>query len=217
MRIVIVGAGKIGSNLAKMLVERGNEVIVIDVDEERCSRLSAEIDALIIKGDATKLETLKDAEVDRADVFVAVTDRDEVNVLSCLIAKQLGSTRTISRVGDPALVEVVEGLGVERAVCPELVTARLLSSLVSGSYGLTELLASRGGFKLLEVAVSPSSPIVGKTIKEVPKPPTCMILAVEEGDKVLKASDDLELKEGQRVIVLVGREDEEEVKKLFTG
>ena len=217
MRIVIVGAGKIGSNLARMLVERDNEVIVIDADEERCSRLSAEIDALIIKGDATKLETLKDAEVDRADVFVAVTDRDEVNVLSCLIARQLGSTRTISRVGDPSLIEVVEGLGIERAICPELVTARLLSSLVSGSYGLTELLASRGRFKLLEVTVSPSSPVVGKTVKELPKPYSCIILAVTEGDEVLKVSDDLELREGQRLIMLVGQEAEEEVKKMFTG
>ncbi|RLF14573.1 MAG: TrkA family potassium uptake protein, partial [Thermoprotei archaeon] len=157
MRIVVVGAGKIGSNLAKMLIERGNEVIIIDYDEERCSKLSAEVDALIIKGDATKLETLRDAEVDKADVFIAVTDRDEVNVLSCLIAKQMGSTRTIARVGDSRLIEVVEALGVERAICPELVTARLLSDLVTGRYGVSELLTSEGGFKLLDIILSASS------------------------------------------------------------
>lgn len=212
-----MGAGKIGSALTKMLVERGHEVIVVDKDEERCSRLSAEVDALIIKGDATKLDTLRDAEVDRADVFVAVTDRDEVNVLSCLIARQLGSTRTIARVGDPSLIEVVEELGIERAICPELATARLLSSLVSGSYGLAEILASRGRFKLLEVAVSPSSPLVGKTLKELPRLYSWVILAVTEGDEVLKVTDDLELREGQRLIMLVTQEAEEEVKKMFTG
>lgn len=217
LRIVIVGAGKMGNNLAKMLVERGNEVIVIDYDEERCSKLSAEVDALIIKGDATKIDTLKDAEVDKADIFVAVTDRDEVNVLSCLIARQLGSTRTIARVGDPKLIEVVEELGIEKAICPELVTARMLSSIVSGSYGLTELLISEGGFKLLEIAVSPTSSVVGRAIKDVPKPPTCMILAVSEGDKIFKPDEDEELKEGQKVILLVKEEDVEEVKKLFTG
>jgi len=217
LRVVVVGAGKIGSNLVKMLVERGNEVIVIDSDEERCSRLSAEVDALIIKGDATKLETLRDAEVDKADVFVAVTDRDEVNVLSCLIAKQMGAVRTIARVGDPKLIEVVEGLGIERAICPELVTAKLLSDVVSGGYGVTELLTSEGGFKLMDVVVSPSSPLIGRTLKEVSKAAPCIVLAVGEEDKLFKPSDDWVLKEGQRLIVLVKSEEAEEVKKLLVS
>jgi len=222
LRIVVVGAGKIGSNLAKMLIERGNEVIIIDYDEERCSKLSAEVDALIIKGDATKLETLRDAEVDKADVFIAVTDRDEVNVLSCLIAKQMGSTRTIARVGDSRLIEVVEALGVERAICPELVTARLLSDLVTGRYGVSELLTSEGGFKLLDIILSASSQIVGKTLKDVvktiPLPPwSYVILAIAEEDKVFKPNDDWVFKEGQRLIILVKAEEAEEVKRIFTG
>jgi trk system potassium uptake protein TrkA len=217
LRVVVAGAGRLGSSLAKMLVEEGHQVTIVDSDEGRCSKLSAELDALVIKGDAAKLEVLKDAEVDKADVFIATTDRDEVNLVSCLLAKRLGSPRVIARVGDPALIRVAEELGIERALCPELVTAKLLSSLVSRGYGLAQLLAAGEEFSLLEVAVSPSSPFVGRSVKEVAGPPSSVILAVVEGGEVLKAEGDLKLREGQKLIVLARRGSEEEVKSFFTS
>lgn len=203
--------------MAKMLLEEGHQVTIIDSDEERCARLSAELDALVIKGDATKLEVLKDAEADKADIFIATTDRDEVNVLSCLLAKQLGSPRVIARVGDPALVKVVEELGIEKALCPELVTAKLLNALVSRGQSLAKLLAIGEEFSLLEVAIPPSSPLVGKSVREVAGPPSGVILAVVEGGEVLKADGDLRLREGQRLIVLARRGSEEEVRAFFTS
>lgn len=217
MRIIIAGAGKIGASLAKNLAGKGNEVVVIDVDREKCARLSAEVDALVIVGDAVRPETLKDAGAERADVFVAVTNRDEVNVLSCLIARQLGSSRAIAKVGDPSLIELAEGLGIERAICPELVTARLLASIISGAHGLAELLASGEKLKLVEVAVLPSSPVAGKPIKDVPKSKSWLIVAVRDREELLRATDDVELREGVRVIALVDPEAEEEFKRLFTG
>lgn len=217
MKVVIAGAGRIGASLAKTLVGSGNEVVVIDIDKERCAKLSAEVDALVIVGDAVRPDTLRDAGADRADVFVAVTDRDEVNVLSCLIARQLGSARVIAKVGDPSLIELAEGLGIERAVCPELVTAKLLSSIITGVHGLAEALASGERLKLVEVALPPSSPAVGKHVKDLPKSKSWLVLAVKDREELLRATDDLELKEGMRVIALVSSDGEEEFKRALTG
>ncbi|MCX8204521.1 MAG: NAD-binding protein [Candidatus Nezhaarchaeota archaeon] len=217
MRVIIAGAGRIGASLAKTLAGRGNEVVVVDIDKERCARLSAEVDALVIVGDATKPETLRDAGADRADVFVAVTDRDEVNVLSCLIARQLGSARAIAKVGDPSLIELAEGLGIERAICPELVTAKLLSSIISGTYGLAELLASGGQLVLVEVAIPPSSPAAGKPLRDLPRSGSWVIVAVRDKEELLKPTDDLELREGMKVVALMRRGVEEEFRKLLAG
>lgn len=217
MRVFIAGAGDVGRHLSKILAEKGNSVVVMDVNEEACNKLSSEVDALVVTGDATKLTTLREVEVDKADVVVAVTDRDEVNVLTGLLAKELRVPRIIVRVSDERLIEVVEALGIEKAVCPEVVTARIIDSIITGSYGIPELIALGGNVKLMDVMVSATSPAAGKSIKELPLTPHWIILAVYEGGNLVKPTEDLVIKEGQRVIVLSRMEHADEVSKLFGG
>ncbi|MEM1538311.1 MAG: NAD-binding protein [Candidatus Nezhaarchaeales archaeon] len=217
LRVFIAGAGDVGRNLAKMLAKKGNLVVVMDTDEEACKRLSREADVLVMTGDVTKLHVLRQAEVEKSDVAIAVTDRDEVNVLMGILAKELKVPRVIVRVSDERLIDVVEALGIEKAVCPELVTARIIESVVTRSYGLPELLAVGGNFKLMDVVISATSPAAGKTIKEIPLAPHWIILAVYEGDSFIKPSEELTIREGQRIIVLSSVEHADEVLKLFAG
>ena len=141
MRIVVVGAGRIGQHLAKSLAAHKHEVVVIETDEKRSKLLSSETDALVIRGDATKLETFQDAEVAKADVFVALANHDETNLLACLLAKDIGVPRLMARVSDPSLAKTFEQLGIEEAICPEVVAANLIEGAIIGHHAVARLIS----------------------------------------------------------------------------
>ena len=102
MRIVIEGAGEVGSHLAKMLRSEGNEVLVIDSDQQRISNLSLYTDVETVTGNPTSIQTLKEARVDMADLFIAVYpfSTQEVNIVGALLAKRLGASKVIARIND---------------------------------------------------------------------------------------------------------------------
>ena len=100
MRIVVVGAGEVGSYVADRLSREGNDIVVIDVDRERLAELNENADVLTVLGSGTSPMVLAEAQIERADMMVAVTDRDEVNLLACLQAKQAGTGSTVARLQD---------------------------------------------------------------------------------------------------------------------
>jgi trk system potassium uptake protein TrkA len=213
-----VGAGKIGRNLAKYLTESGNQLTIIDKDEVLCKSLASAVDALVIHGDVTKVDTLENAEVSKADVLIAVTDRDEVNLLACLIAREHGVPRVIARVSDPDLSEIFEHMGVEKAICPEVVTSHVIENLISGRFGIVELVrSSTSDLKLLEVTVNENSDAVGKKLGEIYLPSDSMVLEIYERDKYFAATRSHILRAGDKLIILVKAEAIEEVKKIFSS
>lgn len=135
MKIIIAGCGKVGYTLAEQLSEEGHEITVI---EPRAERVEAAVDALDIiwiyrqPGNSYKIQ--KEAGVEEADLLIAVTGHDEVNLLSCLIAKKAGNCRTIARVRNPEYVNEIgfikEELGLSVAINPELATARDIERLI---------------------------------------------------------------------------------------
>ena len=101
MRILIVGEGKLGYSLAQTLVDEGHDVTVIDRNEAVLNKSMDNLDAMFIKGSGVSAETLTEADVQHADILIAATAGDEVNMLSCLTAKRLGAQYTIARIRDP--------------------------------------------------------------------------------------------------------------------
>ncbi len=98
MYIIIAGGGVVGFYTAQFIAKSGNDVVIIEQDRHRAEEIANKIDALVIKGDAKEIKTLSEAEVDKADILLALTGSDETNILICMLAKQLGSKRVLCRV-----------------------------------------------------------------------------------------------------------------------
>ena len=128
MKIIIVGCGKVGTSIATELNSEGHQIRLIDVNRAAVTRLSDSIDAMGIEGNGATYETLKEAEVSSADLVIAATARDEVNLYTCLLAKNSGAKNTIARVRNPEytndLFRVKDAMGLSMSINPELTAAR---------------------------------------------------------------------------------------------
>ena len=167
MRIFIVGAGAVGSYLAEKFSNEGHDVVVIESDPERAAAAQAEIDCLVINGNGASVETLKGAGLEDADLLIAVSSSDAVNVLACAAATQLKIPRKVARVEDPQLKAEVEALGVDLVIDPDEAAARELLRLAQ-SGGIAEKIDFAGGeLVLLGAHVDPGAAVIGHTLAEL--------------------------------------------------
>jgi len=134
MKIIIVGAGRMGEMLVKELKENGNEVAVMDINAERCQEISNQYDVMVFKGDVTDMDDLSNIDVTNYDLLVSVTGDGEKNILGCLIAKDLGVKRVIARVSDPRLSRIAEKLGITDTICPEITAAEKILYVIKEKY-----------------------------------------------------------------------------------
>ena len=167
MRVVIVGAGAVGSYLAERLSLEGQDVVVIEADAARAQEVQEQIDCLVVHGNGATLESLQAARVDRADLFIAVSSSDAVNVLAAHAATRLGAPTRIARVEDPQLREEAMELGVDLLIDPGEATARDLLLLVQ-QRGVSELIEfADGRLDLIGGFISPEAPVAGLTLAEL--------------------------------------------------
>ncbi|MET1123694.1 MAG: Trk system potassium transporter TrkA [Archaeoglobaceae archaeon] len=209
MRIVIAGAGEVGYKLAETLAAK-HEVYVIESNEERFQQVSL-LDVVAIKGNAANIRNLRSAEVQRADVFLAVTGDDEVNLLSALAAKRLGAKTVIARVENPEYVDrpIVRDhpLGYDILICPQLALAHEAARIV-GIPGAVDIVTfSNGKVEMLELIVMEGSKADGRTVRELELPKNVVITTVYRNGEVLIPRGDTVLKAGDRVAI-VGRSSE---------
>ena len=220
MRVIVAGGGRVGSLLSKKLIEAGHEVVIIDIDEARCRKLSEELDATVIKGDVTNVDILESAGLNEADALAAVTGHDEVNILTGLIAKEYGVPNIVVRVSDKRLARMAERLGITKAVAPEEITAEHIASLLMREPLLSEFVkatTSSGSFSLLEFTVTSNSLVADRKISELPTGGDWLVVALIEDGNLKPPDGNLELKEGDRVLVLARAEVVDDVKRIFTG
>jgi len=177
----------------------------VDVSESKCRATARLGDIMAIQKDATDL-TLYEEDIDlrTVDVVIAATNRDEVNLLVATIAKEKNVPRVITSVENPRLVKILEDVGVERALCPSLITARMIEGLIEGRVA-TSLIApvASGNVGIVSFTLSENDQAVGKKLGEIVIPQTSKILAVFDGESFLDPLSDLELKEGYEVVALV--------------
>jgi len=167
MRIIIIGAGAVGSYLAERLSTDGQDVVVIDDDEVRVAELQERIDALVIIGNGASTHTLEEAGAARADLLIAVSSSDGANVLACHAAKEMGTKTTIARIENPEIREGAEGLGVDVVIDPSATAAEDLAGVV-GLGGVTELIHFADG-KLVMVGgiVTPNAPLTDAPLSQL--------------------------------------------------
>ncbi|MDI6642751.1 MAG: NAD-binding protein [Candidatus Hodarchaeaceae archaeon] len=206
MYLVLVGGGQTGSKLAKRLADRGHNVVIIEKDEKRAHELAAELDVLVIHGSGADLDVLKDAGIEKADVLLALTQADEVNLMACELAKKLGVTRVIARVNDEKYARMFEEMGVDIAISLPSAAVMLFEKAVTGSgvYGLLGIGGGKG--EVVEVTVGPKSKAVGKEIKDINVSKGCTLAMITRGDELIPPRGDTVIQAGDLVTV-VGKPD----------
>ena len=217
MHIVIAGAGEVGYSLAFTLAT-SHDVYVIEKDISRFEELS-KLDVKAILGNAANTRILQEAKVDEADIFLAVTGNDEVNLLSGIAAKNLGAKRVIVRVENPEYVDkpIVKDhpMGYDVIICPQLALANEAARLI-GIPGAIEIITFSGGkVEMVEIQISKNSFAVGRRIKDLNLPPNVVITSIYRGGEIVIPRGDTKIEIGDRVAIVGKPEDIERVKGIF--
>ena len=172
MQIIIVGCGKVGRTLAEMLQEEGSDLTLIDISPKKLDIISDNVDALTIEGNGTSINTLVEAGIDKADLLIAVTGSDEINLLCCLIAQKTGKCHTIARVRNPVYSNEIgflkERLGVTMIINPELAAANEIARLHRLPTAMKIDTFARGRVELLKFRILPEYKMDGIHISEIP-------------------------------------------------
>lgn len=219
IRIAIAGAGNVGSFVAKDLMSKGHDVVLIEENDEVVETLQRELDVNWVRGDACELHTLDAAVLSSCDVVVAATGDDEDNLVISLLAKQeFAVPRVVGRVNHPDNEWLfTETWGVDVAVSmPHLLTSLIEEAVSVGD--LVQLLRlEQGKVALLEVTLAEGSPAEGKTVGDLKMPPDCTIVAIVRDKHVITPGGDTPLHAGDEVLALAAPEAELDLKRELTG
>jgi len=165
MYIVIVGAGDIGTPLLEIATQGGNEVVAVERDEGRADRAATNYDCLVINDDATVVNTLEDAGVDRADALISTTDQDATNIMVCLLAQELEVPNIVSVVHNPEHMGLFERIGVNTMQNPQRLIAEYLYRAVSQP-SIVDYMHVGDQAEVFEIEVTEGAPVAGKTLHE---------------------------------------------------
>jgi trk system potassium uptake protein TrkA len=218
-RVVIAGAGNIGFRLARALEERV-QVKLIERNPERARRAAETLrNSLVLTGDAADEELLLEENIDAADVFIAVTNAEEANILSAMLAKKLGARRVMALINRPSYSELVEGGRIDIAISPQTITIGALLEHVRRGDVVRVHSLRRGAAEAMEAIVhadTRESKIAGRRIDEIDLPEGTTIGAIVRGEQVLMAHHDTVIEAEDHVILfLTDRRHVEEVGRLF--
>ncbi len=172
MKIVIAGAGAVGFHLAKKLSTQQQDIILIDTNQEVLDYAASHLDVLVVKGDSSSLEVLKRADVGNAELFLAVTTSENTNIVSCILAHQLGVKQTIARTTKKDLVSleqknVLKDLGIDKLIYPTDLAANEIIRILELGIVTENFKFEDGKISLIGITITHDSPIVGKTLKEM--------------------------------------------------
>ncbi|MCB1626132.1 MAG: Trk system potassium transporter TrkA [Xanthomonadales bacterium] len=218
-RIMLAGGGNIGRALAQAL-EKQYMVKVVERSRERVKQIAEDLQtAIVLVGDCADEDLLREENIDQTDVYCALTNDDEANILSSMLAKRLGAKRTISLINRPAYAELVESGMIDIAVSPQQITlSALLSHVRQGNMARVHTLR-RGAAEAIEAVAlgdRSSSPLVGRRIDEVVLPPGTIIGGLVRGDRFLQAHHDSLIERDDHVILFVSnRRHVRDVELLF--
>lgn len=219
-RVTIVGGGHIGQGLALALEERGYSVRVIERSRSRCLALSDLLHkTIVLNGDAADQELLLNENMEALDIFCAVTNDDEANIMSSLLAKSLGARKVIALVNNPAYVDLIQGGEIDIALSPQQSTlGSILTHIRRGDVVRVHSLR-KGAAEAIEAVAhgdAGSTPVIGRSIADIRLPPGTTIGAIVRSGQVLMAHENTRIEADDHVILfLVDKTRLPEVEKLF--
>jgi trk system potassium uptake protein len=219
MFAIVVGGGKVGANVARTLMQRDQEVVLIESGAARADMLEEEFGHRVVHGDGTELYVLERAGVTRPpDIVVAVTGDDEDNlVISQLSRERYGVAKVIARVNDPRNQEHFDLLGISPTVCPTQRIMALIEHEVP-EHDLVHLLELRGeNLEIIEVGLDGSCPCIGKAVDAVGLPSGSRLISVVRDGTAEIAMGGTVLKAGDQVLAILQPGREDEVRDILLG
>ena len=208
MNIIIAGCGKVGRALAEQLSREKHDITVIDRKPEAIQQITNIADVRGVVGNGASFEIQMDAGIDTADLMIAVTDADEVNILCCLIAKKAGGCQTIARVRNPVyhheIHHIKDELGLSMVINPEWAAAMEMARLLRFPSAIDIDTFANGRIELLRFQLEEQNPLCNNKIKDLHMLSRCEVLIciVERGNEVLIPSGEVELKAGDMISVV---------------
>ena len=171
MKIIIAGAGEVGFHLAKLLSYESLDITLIDIDRERLNYAEGHLDIKTLRGNASSLILLKESDVAESDLFIAVTGSESVNITVSILAKQLGSKKTIARISNAEFINADENIsfvdiGVDELISPEDLAASEILQLLDQSAFSNSYEFEEGALMMIGTKLGANVPFIGKTVKE---------------------------------------------------
>jgi len=218
MYIIVVGGGKIGFYLATALLREGHEVLILEKESQRCGFICEQLGSVVTRGDGCEARTLHDVGTERADIFVAVTDEDEDNLVACQVAKHLFKVpRTIARINNPNNQRLFKRLGIDVTVSSTDIILEHIEEEVP-THSLVHLLTlEEGDLEIIELKVPGDSRAVGKRMGDVGLPSgTQVCLMVDKAGAHVPTGDTI-VEADARIVAAIKPEAEEALRAAVTG
>jgi trk system potassium uptake protein TrkA len=224
MRIMIVGAGQVGAHLCKKFSEEGHDVILIDTELEKLQNIERDLNIMTVHGSGASVRILAEAGIAKTDLFIAVTDSDEVNLIACIMSKQYPVATRVARVRNEDFMEDgmfqnKEVLGIDMVISPDWAMTRELVSLCHASAAFDIAEFADGEIVLLGYTVTEDNPRIGLSLAELGKI-TCscqfvITAIIRDGITIIPNGDDLILAK-DKIYVMVRRQDITHIEKSFS-
>lgn len=213
MRIVIVGDGKVGATLVEHLSQEEHDIVVIDRNSKLIDQLVNTYDVMGLCGNGASYEVQKEAGVDDCNLFIAATSSDELNILSCLVAKKIGAAHTVARVRNPDYLKQMhffkEELGLNLVVNPEFDAANEIAKVLRFPNAINIETFSRGNVDLAEIKIAAGNPLCETAVSDIPRRYSSKVLfcAVQRGTDVYIPRGDFVIKSGDKIHITGARGD----------
>jgi len=217
MYIIIVGGGKIGYYLAKTLAQLRYRITVLETNRDLCMNIvnaTSDLGVSVINGDGTNMNFLKDADIESADVLIAVTGRDQDNLIVCQIAKkEFNTKKTIARVNNPKNIKIFEKLGVDFAISS---TATIVD-IIEKEVFISDLksVMTIGNLSVNEIKLKPGFHSINKQVKDLELPKDCILISIIRDSSVMIPNGSSVLMPGDEIIAVSKKGDEIKVEKAL--
>ena len=219
MYIVVVGGGRLGYYLTKVLLTEGHEVVIVEKEASFCKIINDELGGICIVGDGCETTTLAEVGTGRADMLIAVTGDDEDNLVACQVAKhKFNVPRTIARMRNPQNEAIFKKLGIDVTVSSTNVILEHIQEEVP-THPLTHLLTIRDReLEIVEIKITPEASVVGKRVRELSLPEgSRLALVIPEKQRPHVPTNDTLLQAGDRIIAVITPEAEETLRAVLGG
>lgn len=215
--VTILGAGDLGLYLARSEDKiSGHNSKIIEKDREKCFQIAENLKTVsVINGDATRIEFLNEEHIGDSDIFIATTRNDEVNLLSCLLAKDLGVKRTASIVHKPDYAPIFQKLGIDRPISPRLFAAKEIVRFIQAGEVSHVTTVENGKAEIIEMVASKESRIVQVPIHELTLPRGAQIIALKSEHTVIFPNGSEQIKPNDQVVIFTSPENRRYIENLF--
>jgi trk system potassium uptake protein TrkA len=215
-RIMIVGGGRIGFYVAKIMEERNLSVKIIEQDSERCKFLLKSLKkSVILNGDGSDQKLLEEENINDMDVFAAISNNEELNIMVSLLAKSRGVKKVITVVNKTDYLPLANNLGIEAVLSPRMITADTILKYVRSGNIRSLTTIAEGKAEIMEAEAKEGSILIGKTLREVELPQKTLIGAIIRNNNVIIPSGNDKIAANDKLIIFTLYDSIKQVEKLL--